>query len=84
MTADADEIVTFRLPAKDREAIQRLVDEGHYRNRSDFLRYAIKKTLHEDVPRASAGLDLEIEGVELTSGRNNQTRPANRRKGVRI
>jgi Arc/MetJ-type ribon-helix-helix transcriptional regulator len=61
---DAEEMVAFRLPARDRAAIQRLVDDGHFHNRSDFLRYAIKSTLREHAasPRTP---DLELEGVSL-------------------
>jgi Arc/MetJ-type ribon-helix-helix transcriptional regulator len=66
--ADADEeIVTFRLAPRDRSAIQRLVDRGEFRNRSDFLRYAVKTSLRDlDEPaRPRAKLDLDLEGVQL-------------------
>ena len=60
---DAEEMVAFRLPARDRAAIERLVDDGHFHNRSDFLRYAIKSTLR-DYP-ASQTPDLSMEQVSL-------------------
>lgn len=61
-------MVTFRLAPRDRAAIQRLIEAGEFRNRSDFLRYAVKSTLasHEDKSRTTAAkLDLAIEGVDL-------------------
>lgn len=68
MTSDgSDEMVAFRLAPRDRAAIQRLIESGEFRNRSDFLRYAVKSTLaeYDDAPRAR--LDLELEGVDLPS-----------------
>lgn len=63
--SDQDEMVAFRLAPRDRAAIQRLVDDGAFQNRSDFLRYAVKSTLeaHSGGPRAK--LDLDLEGVDL-------------------
>lgn len=57
-------MVAFRLAPRDRAAIQRLIDAGEFRNRSDFFRYAVKATLaaHGASP---APLDLSLEGVEL-------------------
>lgn len=63
MTAD-EEMVAFRLASGDRKAIQRLVERGEFRNRSDFFRYAVKATL-QGYDRKTASLDLDIEGVEL-------------------
>ncbi|GEM_PF-5899243 len=83
---DAEEMVAFRLPARDRAAIQRLVDEGHFHNRSDFLRYAIKSTLREyaaPAPRAPALPDLE--GVSLPEPAPARRPAAPRaRKGVNL
>lgn len=63
MPAEDEEIVTFRLPSRDRAAIQRLVDAGAFQNRSDFLRTAIRNALREH--GALAALDLTMEGVDL-------------------
>jgi Arc/MetJ-type ribon-helix-helix transcriptional regulator len=61
-----EEIVTFRLPSRDRAAIQRLVEDGSYQNRSDLLRTAIRNLLREHgIPNTP--LDLELEGVDLPS-----------------
>ena len=61
-----EEIVTFRLPRRDRAAIQRLVDGGAFQNRSDFLRTAIRLALRENgIAPTSRGLDLELESVDL-------------------
>jgi Arc/MetJ-type ribon-helix-helix transcriptional regulator len=64
MPGEADEIVTFRLPSRDRAAIQRLVDAGAFQNRSDFLRTAIRNALREHGAHAPR-LDLTLEGVDL-------------------
>jgi Arc/MetJ-type ribon-helix-helix transcriptional regulator len=78
--ADGEEIVTFRLAPRDRAAIRRLVEEGEFRNRSDFLRFAVKAALR-DVGAAgrpaAPPLDLELEDYEL-SPQEAQTRKAGR------
>ena len=83
-----DEMITFRISPKDRAAIQRIVEAGEFRNRSDFLRYAVRSTLdsihHRNaLPRPG---NLELEGVELPSqqtapGARNRPR-AGQRKGA--
>lgn len=69
MTSESDdEMVTFRLAARDRVSIQKLVENGEFRNRSDFLRYAVKSTLNSYDDKTRAKLDLEMEGVDLPTG----------------
>lgn len=68
MTGSDDEMVTFRLAARDRASIQKLVENGEFRNRSDFLRYAVKSTLQGYDDKTRAKLDLELEGVDLPAG----------------
>lgn len=83
---EPEEIVTFRLAPRDREAIQRLVERGEFRNRSDFLRYAVKSTLESSQQgRARAELDLDLEGVDLPA-QGARARPKVQRgqKGVRL
>lgn len=83
---DAEEMVAFRLPARDRAAIQRLVDEGHFHNRSDFLRYAIKNALREFPAPAPAPKLPELEGVDLPDhapARSNRAAPR-ARQGVNL
>lgn len=63
--SDRDEMVAFRLAPRDRAAIQRLVDDGAFQNRSDFLRYAVKSTLEAHASDLRARLDLDLEGVDL-------------------
>ena len=63
--SDQDEMVAFRLAPRDRAAIQRLIEEGVFRNRSDFLRYAVKATLAEHARELRPKLDLDLEGVDL-------------------
>ncbi len=64
--SDAEEIVTFRLAPSDRAAIQRLVEKGEFRNRSDFLRFAVKNGLRDyERTGASARVDLGMEAYEL-------------------
>lgn len=86
MADDGEEIVTFRLAPKDRAAIQRLVDSGEFRNRSDFLRYAVKATLAEFEGGAKARLNLDIEGVDLPAHGAARAKPRSARagKGVNI
>lgn len=87
MTDDAEDMIAFRLAPRDRAAIQRLIDRGEFRNRSDFLRYAVKLALREfpDAPPARLP-DLELEGVALPERAPARTpRPAARdRKGVNL
>lgn len=82
---DAAEMVTFRLAPRDREAIRRLIESGEFRNRSDFLRYAVKSTLAGYEPeKARAGLDLEIEGVDLPAQQPSARAKQRARKGVNL
>jgi hypothetical protein len=88
MTDDGgEEIVTFRLAPNDRAAIQRLVEKGEFRNRSDFLRYAVKTTLRDHAPPPSAPaptapkLDLELEGVQLPDAGASAGKRATRAPG---
>jgi Arc/MetJ-type ribon-helix-helix transcriptional regulator len=81
----SEEMVTFRLAARDRAAIQRLIDSGEFRNRSDFLRYAVKATLATYGDAARAKLDLELEGVDLPANTHARGKPrARSTKGVNL
>lgn len=87
MVDNTDEMVTFRLGPKDRAAIQKLVEEGEFRNRSDFLRYAVKAGLREvNLTHAAARArsnDLDLEAVELPQhGEVARPRGARARRGV--
>ena len=87
MVDNTDEMVTFRLGPKDRAAIQKLVEEGEFRNRSDFLRYAVKAGLREvhltNAATRTRG-DLDLEAVELPQHHAEAARPrgARARRGV--
>ena len=41
------EVTTIRLPPKDSVIIDQFVDAGEFKSRSDFMRFAIKKTIFE-------------------------------------
>lgn len=85
MVDTTDEMVTFRLGPRDRAAIQKLVEEGEFRNRSDFLRYAVKTGLREvQLAHATrARLDLDVEAVELPQhGEVARPRGGRARRGV--
>jgi Arc/MetJ-type ribon-helix-helix transcriptional regulator len=41
-------IVTVKLPEQILEEIDRLVDEGRYANRSDFIRMAVREMLNKE------------------------------------
>lgn len=82
-------MITFRIAPRDRAAIQRLVEAGEFRNRSDFLRYAVRSTLDAmpDSRATKARVDLEIEGVDLppqTGATSARGRARSHRKGVHL
>lgn len=72
-----DEVVTVRLPRKDAEAVDRLVKDGSFLNRSDFVRDAVRAALEE---RDEGGIGRL--GLDVGAG---QARPQTRRnaRGVR-
>ena len=41
------EVVTARLPTKDTELIKFFIDNGEFKSKSDFFRFAVKHTLAE-------------------------------------
>lgn len=87
MVDNTDEMVTFRLGPKDRAAIQKLVEEGEFRNRSDFLRYAVKAGLREvhltHAATRSRAADLDLEAVDLPQhGEAPRPRAGRARRGV--
>lgn len=80
-----EEIVTFRLGPSDRAAIQRLVDKGDYRNRSDLLRHAVKTLLRDAGEPASRAkeLDLNLEQVHLPTSAGPTARARGRARTTR-
>lgn len=78
---EAEDMVAFRLAPLDRAAIQRLIDQGAFRNRSDFLRHAVKLALKESgVPAGRpAAPDLDFEGIHLPEPAPNRAHRAPRR-----
>ena len=44
MSVDATSI---RLPRKDSVQIEHFIDAGHFKSKSEFIRYAVKKTINE-------------------------------------
>jgi Arc/MetJ-type ribon-helix-helix transcriptional regulator len=65
----ATDITTIRLPPKDSMVIDHFVDIGEFKSRSEFMRYAIKKTIcdlvlkefHEKIGRKGRPTKKEIE-----------------------
>lgn len=85
MTADQEEMVAFRLAGSDRKAIQRLIDAGEFRNRSDFFRFAVKNALAGYDGKTRTKMDLEMEGVELPQGGPRGAKPSRRAgKGMHL
>jgi len=41
------DITSIRLPNKDTTLIEHFIDTGEFKSRSEFVRYAVKKTLNE-------------------------------------
>lgn len=85
MSEGNDEMVAFRLAPRDRAAIQRLIEAGEFRNRSDFFRYAVKATLAVYGEKPAPKLDLDIEGVDLPSHAPTRAKGrARQNKGVNL
>ena len=47
----ATEVVTARLPIKDAELIKFFIENGEFKSKSDFFRFAVKHTLAELIQR---------------------------------
>lgn len=86
MPESDDDMVAFRLSPRDRAAIQRLVSDGEFRNRSDFLRYAVRSTLDDMRHKGAIRPDLEMESIQLPNNQASHARPrgARGRKGVNL
>lgn len=56
-----DEVVTVRLPRKDAESVDRLVREGAFINRSDFVRNAVRTALEGGDDGAIARLGMGVD-----------------------
>jgi len=41
------DVTSIRLPKKDAVLIDHLIEVGEFRSKSEFIRYAIKKTINE-------------------------------------
>lgn len=41
------DVTSIRLPKKDAVLIDHLIDVGEFKSKSEFIRYAIKKTINE-------------------------------------
>lgn len=72
----SEEMVAFRLAPRDRASIQRLVAAGAFRNRSDFLRYAVKAAIEKHADALRGMPDLEIPDIQLP------TQPPRARRAV--
>ena len=65
-----DEVVTVRLPRKDAEAVDRLVREGAFINRSDFVRNAVRAALESGDEGAIGRLGLGVEASRTQTRRS--------------
>ena len=67
------DVTTIRLPPKDSMIIDHFVDGGEFKSRSEFMRYAIKRTICELVLKefhekmGSKGKPTKKEVEELVS-----------------
>jgi len=67
----ATDVTTIRLPPKDTLIIDQFVDAGEFKSRSEFMRYAIKRTIfdlilkefHEKVAKKGKPTKKEEEKV---------------------
>ena len=44
-------ITSIRLPEKDAVLVEHFVEKGDFKSRSEFIRYAVKKTINEMILR---------------------------------
>ena len=47
----ATDITSIRLPSKDAIMLDHFVETGEFKSKSEFIRYAIKKTINEMILR---------------------------------
>ena len=43
----ATEVTSIRLPQKDADIVEHFVEIGEFKSKSEFIRFAIKKTINE-------------------------------------
>lgn len=67
------ETITARVPPKDKESIEFLIESGEFKSKSDFFRYAVKHTLSELIQKELDTLtaaktmdDKELERIHKT------------------
>ena len=63
------EVVTARLPTKDTELIKFFIDNGEFKSKSDFFRFAVKHTLAELIQKQ---LDTMIVTREINKKELNR------------
>jgi len=47
----ATDITSIRLPSKDAAMLEHFVEKGEFKSKSEFIRYAVKKTINEMILR---------------------------------
>ncbi len=63
----ATDITSIRLPSKDAAMLEHFVEMGDFKSKSEFIRYAVKKTInemilkefHESMNKELTGKDVE-------------------------
>lgn len=58
-----DEVVSVRIDAKSIEEIDRLIDEGDFSTRGEFVKYAVRQTLKRYSGRSPPPLVMGRDGA---------------------
>jgi len=62
----ATDITSIRLPSKDAIMVEHFVENGEFKSKSEFIRYAIKKTINEMILREfHESMSEELTGKDV-------------------
>lgn len=66
--------VNIRLTPEEAEAIDRLIESGDFDNKTEFIRFALKKVL-KAYDGQRVGFELSDQGTEIAAGGGGQVNP---------
>ena len=77
----SSDISSIRLPPRDTLMVDHFVKDGLFQSKSDFIRYAIRKTINEMILREiQEGIALDDSMKDITPEKLNQEIKEIRRK----